>query len=598
VRIHTRLLVLFLILIAFYALALSVLRRAGERISTGVLETQLAEASRHFETVLALERAPIENTVFDNTFWDEMVAHVRQPDADWGSENIDEAFPVFGIQQAWLYDPDFGQVYAMKPVDAPLPPPDDAQLRLATGADPFARFYGQVGADAIAEYFCGPIQPSDDEKRSSPPRGWLVAARRLDAKYLERLAAATGADVTLVPAPAGVAPGSHIDVPTSSVVLFAALRSAGGKPLALLEARRQNAGLPLLDRALTTYNWLYLLFAGVNLLLLGAFVIVWVRNPLQRISESLDRQDLAPVARYLGARHEFGTIARLIRSFLGQRQALLGEIEMRKQSERALREARDLADSSTRAKSEFLSVMSHELRTPLNAVIGYADMLLDEQPRPDQAEYLRTMRFAGESLLALVNDVLDFNRIEAGKLELERREFDPAGLVAMLLRTFRPQADAAGIAVHAALGDDLPARVVGDPLRLAQVLSNLLSNAIKFTPAGSVTLGVTALPAAADTASLEFRVTDTGIGIPLDKQQVIFEVFTQAESDTTRRYGGSGLGLTIAQRLVGLMGGVITVESEPNRGSTFRFTVSLPRGSAARDPALAPREPPPSKPLA
>jgi signal transduction histidine kinase len=581
-RIHTRFLVLLLTMIALYGAALVALRRASERIADGVLQTQLAEAARHLDTVLALERAPIERSVFDNTFWDEMIAFVADPDPEWAREYIDEAFPVFGIQQAWVYDPSFHLVYTMPGPEAAARRPEVSEVRSAIVRDRFARFYGNVG-DTVIEYFCAPIQPSDDLERRAQPRGWLVAARALDAIYLSRLTAATGAELILRPDVSGPIPHNRIDVDASRVDLFAALPNAAGDSVALLEARRQNLGLPLLGQALADYNSLYLLFAAANLLLLGVFVVLWVRNPLQRISDSLDRQEIGPVQRYLGARHEFGTIARLIQSFLGQRRALLGEIEMRKRSEQALREARDVADHSARAKSDFLSVMSHELRTPLNAVIGYADILLDEHPRPEQEEYLRTMRFAGASLLALVSDVLDFNRIEAGKLELEHREFDPAGLIVMLLRTFRPQADAAGLEVVAAPGDGLPARVVGDPLRLAQVLSNLIANAIKFTPAGSVTVGVAALPADAGSARLEFRVTDTGIGIPVEKQGLIFEVFTQAESDTTRRYGGSGLGLSIAQRLVGLMGGVITVDSAPQRGSTFRFVLTLPLpGTAAQ----------------
>jgi signal transduction histidine kinase len=576
-RIHTRLLVLVLLSIALYAIALAALRRAGERIGVGILQTQLAEAARHLDAVLALERAPIERSLFDNTFWDDMVAFVRQPDPEWAREYIDEAFPVFGIQQAWVYDVDLNQVYAVDNADEAARRPASDRVRAAIALRPFAHFYARTDAGTVIEYFTAPIQPSDDLERRTAPRGWLVAGRALDDAYLQRLAAATGTEVALLPvSDGGALPVGGIDVATSSITLYTALAGADGVPVAQLEARRQNRGLPLLAAELTSYNWLYLLFAFANLALLGAFVIVWVRRPLQRVSESLDRGDLAPVAPYLGATHEFGTIARLIRSFLAQREALLGEVEMRKQSEVALREARDLATRSSRAKSDFLSVMSHELRTPLNVVIGYADMLLDEQPRADQREPLRTLRSAAESLLALVNEVLDLNRIDAGKLPLEQRAFDPAALIDTLLRSTRPQAEAAGVALIAELPRELP-HVVGDPLRLAQVLGNLLSNAVKFTPVGCITVAVAEQPDADGAVCLEFRVSDTGIGIPPEKQALIFEVFTQADSDTTRRYGGSGLGLSIAQRLVGLMGGVITVESAPGRGSTFRFTLRFPR---------------------
>ncbi|MBX3024049.1 response regulator [bacterium] len=587
-RIHTRLLLFLLVSIAFYALAVSGMRRAGERVSEGVLDTQLAEAAGHFDTVLGMERAPIERAVFDNTFWDEMVRFVRHPDPGWAKENLAEAFPVFGIRDAWVFDPTLREVYAIRADDEGASRrPDIEQVRRATARDPFARFYRRLPDGTVMEYFSAPIQPSEDSARRTVPRGWLVAARPLDAAYLQRLAAATGAQVRLAPVE-GAVPLNRVDVATSSIELFAGLRDADHAPVAMLEARRENLGLPVLNQALAASNHLYLLFASANLLLLAVFVIVWVRNPLQRLAESLDRHDIGPVRRYLDARHELGTMARLIRSFLDQREALLSEIEMRRQSEQALREARDLATRSARAKTDFLSVMSHELRTPLNAVIGYADILLDEQPRADQQESLHALRFAAEALLTQVNDVLDFNRIEAGKIELERRELDPRALVEMLLRTFRPQAAAADLSLHAELAADLP-RVVGDPLRLAQILTNLISNAIKFTPAGGVTVAVDAAPVDGQQARLTFRVTDTGIGIPADKQQAIFEVFMQADADTTRRYGGSGLGLTIAQRLAGLMGAVITVDSQPGHGATFRFSLTLPIADAIRPAAERPR---------
>lgn len=168
-RVHTRLLVLLLVSVALYAVALAVLRRAGERISRGVLETQLAEAAGHLEAVLALERTPIDRTVFDDTFWDEMVAFAHHPDPEWGRVNMDDAFPLFGIHHAWVYDTAFREAYAMKRESAAAHAPDPAQLRAAVARDPFAHFFRRLAGGEVVEYFCAPIQPSDDAERRTPP---------------------------------------------------------------------------------------------------------------------------------------------------------------------------------------------------------------------------------------------------------------------------------------------------------------------------------------------------------------------------------------------------------------------------------------------
>jgi signal transduction histidine kinase len=234
-----------------------------------------------------------------------------------------------------------------------------------------------------------------------------------------------------------------------------------------------------------------------------------------------------------------------------------------------LASARDAAEAASRAKSAFLANMSHELRTPLNAVIGLSH-LLHQQPLPgDAARFVAHIRDAGEQLLALVNDVLDLSRIEAGALVLESVPFDTAPLLQAALALVRPQADLKGLALDFDATPALPARLVGDPLRLRQVLLNLLSNAVKFTPAGRVCLRVQLLARDASSVRLRLEVTDTGIGISAEQQQRVFEAFTQADDSTTRRFGGSGLGLSIVRRLVDMMGGTLGLHSQPGQGSTF-----------------------------
>jgi signal transduction histidine kinase/CheY-like chemotaxis protein len=552
------------------------------------LLTKQYEDTRNISVPKALEinYADIKSHSYDYTAWDQMVNYIQTKDSTWAKEELDNSLYSYQINVIWVLDSNLKQIYYStknQEKDTVRLGFFNAALKEKLSQSYFQNFFIR-SSGRLYELHIAPIQPTRDIKRESPPHGYLILGKSVDASYIAALhKIAPEISFTLKNDIAVRTPVFNIK--NSDIKYDLSLNSITGETLGVIQIERNFSSLTEFNNSINYY--LLCFISIVFLLCIGFYQLArrLIVKPIASISKAVHQKDGSYIIPLSKSKTEYGELCtQLINSF-DYNEQLSHEIEIRKQSEEALQKTlgekliaeagKAQAESSAKAKSQFLSTMSHEIRTPINGVIGIANLLMEEDLSYKQKEYVSTLNFSANHLLSLVSDILDFSKIEAGSLHFEKASFNLEKLCQSTFDLFRNKAEEKQIAYRFVPSSMKDHSLYGDSTRLSQVIANLLSNAIKFTEKGFVEFGYEVLVSNNHNSTICFKVTDSGIGIDPDKIHKVFESFAQADESVTRQYGGTGLGLTISKKIIELQGGSIKVDSMPGRGSVFTFTLTF-----------------------
>ncbi len=548
-----------------------------------LVEERFAETQKDVSRELEIFSSERKNYANYNSYWDALANSFKSHDTGWIEMNFLKQLSQYNINYIWFDDDKMQQfIYYdnqthQKGEDYTT---DKISFKSALEKNAFQQFY-TFHKNNLVEIFSAPVQYSSDIDRTSKPTGYLLIGTIVNNDFIKKLAGdKKGLQYELVTTPGKV----EIDKDECSITYYKELLNEQGKPVSWFKVKKLYPDLKLFQQKLSKYLILFLILVFVILIIFYFLMIAKVYKPIHALASSLKNQNPAPLKNIVNSNNEFGLLARLVINSFDHKEKLLGEIEIRKRSEYDLQEAmykvetstleKIKAEQSASAKTDFLSTMSHEIRTPINGVIGIINLLKEEELNSRQKEYVNILDFSSKHLLSLISDVLDFSKIETGKIEFEKNSFDLQHLCNNVYKLFKPKADEKMIALTFSSPEDNTASLYGDNIRLSQILTNLLGNAVKFTNSGSVHFGYKILSNNATQVTYEFFVKDTGIGMDDEEQRKIFDSFSQASAKINREYGGSGLGLTISKKLIEMQGGTISLVSRRNVGSTFSFVIT------------------------
>ncbi len=543
-----------LLILLFFASITYIAFHVNSKKKEIFIQSNRDQVEKSVSIALRFETIRIHQVSFDYSFWDEMVSFINKKDLGWAKNNIDPIISTFKVSSICVFDTLKNKIYSVsndisKQLDSYCLNGDvfDSLSKVR-----FIRFYDQSPI-GIIEVFGATVHSSADPERLTKPQGYLFISRIIDYSYIQTLSEITGSEVRLISDTLSVKPRKH------QIVSNTPLNFYKSRTTTYLHFEKDFPFVDQYDKFSKELIGLFYLAAIVFLITFLFVTARWINKPLRIVEEVLETEDIQKAKTLNRFGREFVKIGELITAFIAQKKAL--EV------------LKNRAEESDRLKSAFMANMSHEIRTPLNGILGFSELLCKTDPSDETADsYRRIIKNCSNELMRLVNDILDYSRIEAGQLILFNENFNVEALVTELSNHFESKAETLsqkGVElIFSKTGGVIELKT--DKQRLKQILINLISNALKFTEKGTVEVDYIK-----ENDKLVFYVMDTGIGISEEQQHIIFERFWQAAQPKTKLYRGTGLGLALSKGLVELLGGTIRVESKIGVGSTFFVELEL-----------------------